>query len=93
MGLIGCLLILLLFSIFLWRGLRASLRAPDKFGLFLGIGITAMIVVQAFINISVAVTLFPTKGIPLPFISAGGTSLIVTLASVGILLNISQHSN
>lgn len=93
MGLIGCLLILLFFSILLWRGLRASLRAPDKFGLFLGIGITAMIVFQAFINISVAVTLFPTKGIPLPFISAGGTSLIVTLASVGILLNISQHSN
>jgi len=93
MGLVGCLVVLALFSVFLWRGLRASLKAPNRFGIYLGLGITFIIVIQALINISVAVTLFPTKGIPLPFISAGGTSLMISLAAVGILLNISQHSN
>jgi cell division protein FtsW len=90
---VGCLFVLALFSVFLWRGLRAALKAPNRFGVFLGLGITSMIVIQALINISVAVTLFPTKGIPLPFISAGGTSLMITLPAVGVLLNISQHSN
>ena len=92
-GLIGALLVLGLFWIFLLRGVRLSLRAPDSFGWFLGIGLTMMIVCQAFINISVTLSLLPTKGIPLPFISSGGSSLLVTLLSVGILLNISQHSN
>jgi cell division protein FtsW len=74
-----------------WRGLRAAWRAPDRFGFFLAAGITLQIALQALINISIVLKLLPTKGMPLPFISSGGSSLLVTLASVGVLLNISQH--
>ncbi len=90
-GLIGTLTVLLLFVIFLWRGLRLSLRSPDPFGRYLGIGLTMMVVCQAFINMSVVMSLLPTKGIPLPFISSGGSSLLISLLGVGILLNISQQ--
>ncbi|MEW5978056.1 MAG: putative lipid II flippase FtsW [Acidobacteriota bacterium] len=93
LGLLGCLAVLLLFAVFLWRGLRLSLRAPDPFGRFLGLGLTMMIVCQAFINISVVLSLVPTKGIPLPFISAGGSSLLISLLGVGVLLSISQQSD
>jgi cell division protein FtsW len=92
LGLIGAVLIAVLFSIFAWRGLRTALRARDSFGRFLALGVTVMIVVQAFFNISVVLALLPTKGIPLPFISYGGSSLFVMLASVGVLLNISQQT-
>jgi cell division protein FtsW len=92
-GLIGTLLVLALFTAFLWRGLRTALRAPDRFGYFLALGISMMIAVQAFINMSVVLGLMPTKGIPLPFLSYGGSSFIVMLASVGILLNISQQAS
>ncbi len=92
LGLIGTLTVLLIFALFLWRGLRTSLLAPDRFGKLLAIGIVAGIVAQALFNISVVLSLVPTKGIPLPFISYGGSSLVPTLASVGILLNISQHA-
>jgi cell division protein FtsW len=92
LGLIGATLIAALFFVFAWRGLRAALRIRDLFGRYLAIGITTMIVVQAFFNISVVLALLPTKGIPLPFISYGGSSLFVMLASVGILLNISQQA-
>jgi cell division protein FtsW len=92
LGLIGTLTILLLFGIFLWRGLRLSLHAPDPFGRYLGVGLTVMIVCQAFINMSVVMSLVPNKGLPLPFISLGGTSLLISLLGVGVLLNISQHS-
>jgi cell division protein FtsW len=90
-GLLGTVAILLLFAVFLWRGLRLSLRAPDPFGRYLGVGLTMMIVCQAFINMSVVTSLLPTKGIPLPFISSGGSSLLISLLGVGVLLNISQH--
>ena len=90
-GLAGTVAILLLFAVFLWRGLRLSLRAPDPFGRYLGVGLTMMIVCQAFINMSVVTSLLPTKGIPLPFISSGGSSLLISLLGVGVLLNISQH--
>ena len=93
LGLIGALLIVALFFVFALRGLRAALRARDPFGRFLATGITSMIVAQAFFNISVVLSLLPTKGIPLPFISYGGSSLFVTLASVGVLLNITQQSD
>jgi cell division protein FtsW len=93
LGLVGVLLLLVSFMIFLWRGLRLSLRAPDNFGQFLATGLTVMVVCQAFINVSVALGLLPTKGIPLPFISSGGSSLLISLTGVGILLNVSQHSN
>jgi cell division protein FtsW len=91
LGLLGALGVLALFGIFLWRGIRAGLHAPDPFGRYLAWGISAAIVLQALINISVVVALLPTKGIPLPFISYGGSSLVVTLAACGLLLNVSQH--
>jgi cell division protein FtsW len=92
LGLVGALIIVFVFAIFLWRGLRAALRAPDRFGMLLGLGIVIGIVAQALLNISVVLAIVPNKGIPLPFISYGGSSLVPTLASVGILLNISQYA-
>lgn len=92
LGLIGALVIVFVFAIFLWRGMRAALRAPDRFGMLLGIGIVVGIVAQALLNMSVVLALLPTKGIPLPFISYGGSSLVPTLTGVGILLNISQYA-
>ncbi len=92
LGLVGALAVVILFGIFLWRGTRAALRTQDNFGRFLAVGITSMIVLQAFINISVVLGLMPTKGIPLPFVSYGGSSLFVTLACVGVLLNITKQA-
>jgi cell division protein FtsW len=92
LGLVGALVIVFLFAIFLWRGVRTALRTQDMFGRFLAVGITSMIVVQAFINISVVLGLMPTKGIPLPLVSYGGSSLLVTLACIGVLLNISKQA-
>lgn len=93
LGLIGAIMIVALFSVFAWRGFRAAFRTRDLFGRYLAAGITMMIALQAFFNISVVLALLPTKGIPLPFISYGGSSLFVMLASVGILLNISQQAD
>jgi cell division protein FtsW len=93
LGLLGTLVVLAVFALFLWRGIRTSLLAPDRFGKLLSLGIVSGIVVQALFNISVVLSLVPTKGIPLPFISYGGSSLVPTLAAVGILLNISQHAS
>jgi cell division protein FtsW len=93
LGMIGTCAVLILFSLFLWRGLRTSVHAPDTFGLYLALGITVMVCVQAFINMSVVLGLLPTKGIPLPFLSYGGSSFVVMLAAVGILLNVSQQSS
>src|SRR5437660_2846851 len=93
LGLLGSMVLLLLFEIFLWRGIRTALRTQDMFGRLLAVGITSMVVVQAFINISVVLGIMPTKGIPLPFISYGGSSLFVTLACVGVLLNISKQAD
>jgi cell division protein FtsW len=92
LGLVGALIIVFVFAVFLWRGLRAALRAPDRFGMLLGLGIVVGIVAQALLNISVVLAIVPNKGIPLPFISYGGSSLVPTLAGVGILLNISQYA-
>jgi cell division protein FtsW len=91
LGLIGALTLVLVFGVFLWRGVRAARRAPDRFGMLLGLGIVVGIVAQALFNISVVLSLVPTKGIPLPFISYGGSSMMFTLVSVGVLLNISQQ--
>src|SRR3989454_527155 len=93
LGLVGSFIVIALFAIFLWRGIRTSLHTQDMFGRLLSVGITSMVVVQAFINISVVLGLMPTKGIPLPFISYGGSSLFVTLACVGVLLNISKQAD
>jgi cell division protein FtsW len=92
-GLVGTTLVLAAFLVIAWRGLRIASRAPDSFGSFLAIGVTAMVAVQAFINMSVVLGLMPTKGIPLPFVSAGGSSLVINLIGVGILLNLSQHAS
>ena len=91
-GLVGASLVVLCFCVIAWRGLRTALRAPDSFGAFLAIGITMMLVLQAFLNISVVLGLMPTKGIPLPLVSNGGSSMLINLLGIGVLLNISQHS-
>ena len=92
MGLVGSIFVVTLFAIFLWRGMRASWRTEELFGRYLAVGITSMVVLQAFINISVVLGMMPTKGIPLPLISYGGSSLFVTLACVGVLLNITKQA-
>jgi cell division protein FtsW len=91
LGLIGALGILACFGVIAWRGMRIAMRAQDAFGTFVALGLTTMIVLQAFVNISVVLGLLPTKGIPLPLVSHGGSSLLVNLLGMGILLNISQH--
>ena len=93
LGLLGSLIVVALFAIFLWRGIRTAIHVDDMFGRFLAVGITSMVVVQAFINISVVLGLMPTKGIPLPFVSYGGSSLFITLACVGVLLNVSRQAD
>jgi len=93
LGLVGATIVLACFCVIAWRGLRTSMRAPDRFGAFLALGLTAMIVVQAFFNISVVLGLLPTKGIPLPFVSFGGSSLLMSMIGMGILLNVSQHAS
>ncbi len=93
LGLIGASLIVIAFAVITWRGLRVAVRAPDQFGSFLAIGLTCMVAVQAFINLSVVLGMVPTKGIPLPFVSSGGSSLLINLVGMGILLNVSQHAS
>jgi cell division protein FtsW len=90
LGLIGTLAVVLAFGFILWRGTRAALNAADRFGMLLGFGLVTGVVVQALFNISVVTSILPAKGIPLPFISYGGSSVLVTLFAVGILLNISE---
>ena len=91
LGLIGTLAVVIAFGLLLWRGARAAIKAPDRFGMLLGIGIITGIIVQALFNISVVTSLLPAKGIPLPFISYGGSSVVVTMLAVGVLLNISRQ--
>ena len=93
LGLIGATIILACFCVIAWRGLRAATLAPDGFGAFLALGLTMMIVFQAFVNISVVIGLLPPKGITLPLVSNGGSSLLVNLLGIGVLLNISQHAS
>jgi len=93
LGLVGATAILLCFCVIAWRGLRISARAEDTFGSFVALGLTTMIAAQAFVNISVVLGLMPTKGIPLPLVSFGGSSLLINLLGMGVLLNISQHES
>jgi cell division protein FtsW len=90
-GLVGSVFVAALFAIFLWRGLRTAVKTDAVFGRYVAIGITSMVVLQACINISVVLGMMPTKGIPLPLISYGGSSLFITLACIGVLLNITQQ--
>jgi cell division protein FtsW len=93
LGLVGGLTVIILFTLIGWRGLRVALGAPDTFGALLALGITSWLAFQAFINIAVVVHLIPLTGVPLPFVSDGGSSLIVSLAAVGILLAISRETS
>ncbi|MES1255485.1 MAG: putative lipid II flippase FtsW [Acidobacteriota bacterium] len=93
LGLVGATAVLICFAVITWRGIRAALHAPDSFGAFLALGLTTMIAVQALVNISVVLGLMPTKGIPLPLVSFGGSSLLINLIGMGILLNVSQHAS
>jgi cell division protein FtsW len=93
LGLIGATAILLCFCVVAWRGLRISARAEDTFGAFVALGLTTMIAAQALVNISVVLGLMPTKGIPLPLVSFGGSSMLINLLGTGVLLNISQHES
>lgn len=92
LGLIGTTSVLICFCVIAWRGLRIALRSDDAFGAFVALGLTTMIFAQALINMSVVLNLMPTKGIPLPLVSSGGSSLLISLVGIGVLLNISQHS-
>ncbi len=92
LGLVGTMAVVIAFGLLLWRGTRAALMAPDRFGTLLGIGLITGIIAQALFNISVVISILPAKGIPLPFISYGGSSVVVTLIGVGILLSISKHA-
>jgi len=92
MGFIGGALVLGLFAVYGWRGMRSAFKATDEFGRFAALGITVMVLSQALINLGVVLGMMPTKGIPLPFISYGGSSLLVMLVATGVLLNISQQA-
>ena len=91
LGLIGAIAVVALFCVLGYRGLRAAVLSTDPFGRFLAFGITSGILIQAFFNISVVLALLPTKGITLPLISSGGTSVFITLASLGVLLNVTRE--
>ena len=92
LGLIGGAIVIGLYLVFAWRGIRIALAAPDTFGALMAVGITAWLTLQAFINIAVVVVLLPITGITLPFISAGGSSLLVSFGAIGILLSISRET-
>ncbi len=92
LGLLGALGVIALFAVMVWRGLRVGLRAPDAFGSYLALGLTLMLATQTLVNLGVVMGALPTKGLPLPFISSGGSALLMTMFSTGVLLNISQHA-
>ena len=93
LGLIGATGVLICFVVIAWRGLRISMRAQDSFGAYVALGLTTMIAAQALVNMSVVLSLVPNKGIPLPLVSNGGSSLLINLLGMGVLLNISQHQS
>ncbi|MEK6666150.1 MAG: putative lipid II flippase FtsW [candidate division NC10 bacterium] len=92
LGLLGAVSVIGLFGLLIWRGIRIGLGAPDPFGALLALGLTALLACQTLVNLGVVTGALPTKGLPLPFISFGGSSLIMAMVSVGVLLNISQHA-
>ncbi|EGT3615672.1 stage V sporulation protein E [Clostridium perfringens] len=93
LGLIGCTIVILLFVIFVYRGIKIAMSAKDEYGTLLAVGITSIIGLQAIINIAVVTGSMPVTGVPLPFISYGGTALVFNLMAMGILLNISRQGN
>jgi cell division protein FtsW len=93
LGFIGAAVVIALFATYAWRGLRAAFNAPDGFGRMLALGATAMVLFQSLINFAVVLGMMPTKGIPLPFVSYGGSSLLVMLLATGVLLNVAQQGS
>jgi len=93
LGFVGAVVFVGLFAVLIWRGLRVGLRAPEPFGAYLALGITLLIATQTLVNLGVVTGLLPTKGLPLPFLSFGGSALLMTMVSTGVLLNISQHAH
>jgi cell division protein FtsW len=93
LGFIGASTLLLLFALLVWRGLRIAQRTEDRWAFYAALGFTLMIAIQTLINVSVALCLLPTKGLPLPLVSYGGSSLITSLIAIGLLLNLSQQSS
>jgi len=91
LGFVGALVVVGLFALFLWRGARTAIRASDLYAGYLAMGVTSLIVGQAVINMGVVSGLLPTTGVPLPFLSFGGSSLVITLFAVGLLLNVSRR--
>ncbi len=92
LGFVGCVAILLLFLMFMWRGIRIALYAPDRYGSLIAVGITSLIGVQCILNIAVVTASVPATGVALPLFSYGGTALVLFLAEIGILLNISKYA-
>ena len=92
LGFIGAVVVVALFGCLIWRGLRVGLRAPDPFGAYLALGLTVLLAIQTIVNLGVVTGLLPTKGLPLPFVSFGGSALLTAMLSMGVLLNISQHA-
>jgi cell division protein FtsW len=93
LGFIGVAAVLLLFMVFIWRGIKIAVHAPDTYGCLIASGVTALIAVQSLFNVAVVTNSVPPTGVSLPFFSAGGTALVLFMAEVGILLNISRYSN
>jgi cell division protein FtsW len=93
LGFVGAIAMVGLFAVVIWRGLRIGLRAADPFGAYLALGITVLLATQTLVNLGVVTGLLPTKGLPLPFISFGGSALLMTMLATGVLLNISQHAH
>ena len=91
LGLLGIVMVIALFSLLVWRGLAAARQAPDRFGTYLGVGLAALFGLQALINMGVVLRVIPAKGITLPFVSYGGSSLLASMAAVGLLLSISRR--
>jgi cell division protein FtsW len=92
LGFLGATVVIVLFAMYAWRGLRAAFNAPDRFGRMMALGVTAMVLFQALINFAVVLGMMPTKGIPLPFVSYGGSSLLAMLLATGVLLNVSEQA-
>ncbi len=92
LGLAGSLAVVGLFAVLVWRGLRVGLRAPDPFGAYLALGLTLLLASQALVNLGVVTGILPTKGLPLPFISFGGSAILTAMVATGVILNISQHA-
>ncbi|HXG03919.1 MAG TPA: putative lipid II flippase FtsW [Candidatus Binatia bacterium] len=93
LGFVGAAAVVVLFAVLVWRGLRVGLRAPDPFGAYLALGLTVLLATETLVNLGVVTGLLPTKGLPLPFISFGGSALLSTMLAAGILINISQHAH